>query len=84
MRTSAAQLRTSATHPFLRCVLTIVTAYLSPYKDDTPYYDKINMLGANYPPKPEEEGAQPKKRRRGPPSDGAVGESSPASWDGEE
>ena len=61
-----------------------ITAYLSPYKDDTPYYDKINMLGANYPPKPEEEGAQPKKRRRGPPSDGAVGESSPASWDGEE
>lgn len=61
-----------------------ITAYLSPYKDDTPYSDKINMLGANYPPKPEEEGAQPKKRRRGPPSDGAVGESSPASWDGEE
>ncbi len=30
-----------------------ITEYLTPYKDDTPYYSKINMMGKNYPPKPE-------------------------------
>ncbi len=29
-----------------------ISAYLTPYKDDTPYYSKINMFGANYPKKP--------------------------------
>ncbi len=29
-----------------------ITEYLTPYKDDPPYYSKINMMGANYPPKP--------------------------------
>ncbi len=29
-----------------------ITEYLTPYKDDVPYYSKINMKGANYPPKP--------------------------------
>lgn len=32
-----------------------ITEYLTPYKDEVPYYSKINILGANYPPKPEEE-----------------------------
>ncbi len=32
-----------------------ITAFIPAYKDDTPYYSKINMLGANYPPKPEEQ-----------------------------
>lgn len=32
-----------------------ITDYIAAYKDEIPYYSKINMLGANYPPKPEEE-----------------------------
>ena len=32
-----------------------ITEYIKAYKDDVPYYDKINMLGANYPPAPPEE-----------------------------
>ncbi len=32
-----------------------ITAYIPAAKDDKPYYSKINMLGANYPPMPEEE-----------------------------
>ncbi len=32
-----------------------ITAYLSPDKDEQPYFSKINILGANYPPKPEKE-----------------------------
>ena len=62
-----------------------ITKYLTPYKDDTPYFDKINMMGANYPPKPEKEQKEPKKPkkpRHDPPSDTSVGDSSPASWDG--
>lgn len=31
-----------------------ITDYLTPYKDDPPYYSKVNLLGANYPPKPVE------------------------------
>ena len=29
-----------------------ITSYMTPYKDDKPYYSKINMFGANYPPRP--------------------------------
>ena len=29
-----------------------ITSYLTPYKGDKPYYSKINMFGANYPPRP--------------------------------
>lgn len=29
-----------------------ITHYLTPYKDDIPYFSKINIFGANYPPKP--------------------------------
>lgn len=32
-----------------------ITEYLTPYKDDTPYFSKINLMGAKYPPKPEED-----------------------------
>lgn len=31
-----------------------IREYLTPYKDETPYYSKINLFGKNYPPKPEE------------------------------
>ena len=30
-----------------------ITEYMTPYKDDVPYYSKINLMGKNYPPKPE-------------------------------
>lgn len=30
-----------------------ITKYLTPNKDEEPYFSKINMLGKNYPPKPE-------------------------------
>ncbi len=30
-----------------------ITEYLTPYKDDVPYFSKINMFGKKYPPKPE-------------------------------
>ncbi len=32
-----------------------ITEFIPAYKDDVPYFSKINMLGANYPPMPEEE-----------------------------
>ena len=32
-----------------------ITNYLTPYKNDEPYCSKINMFGANYPPKPPKE-----------------------------
>ncbi len=32
-----------------------ITQYLTPYKNDPPYYSKINMFGAQYPPKPPKE-----------------------------
>ena len=51
-----------------------ITKYLTPYKDDTPYYSKINMLGANYPPKPEKEPKRPKEPRNDPPSDASAGD----------
>lgn len=38
-----------------------ISEYMTPYKDDVPYYSKINMFGAKYPPRPEQE----KKRENG-------------------
>ena len=32
-----------------------ITKFLSPDKNEKPYYSKINMLGSNYPPKPSKE-----------------------------
>ena len=32
-----------------------ITNYVTPYKNDEPYFSKINMFGANYPPKPPKE-----------------------------
>lgn len=32
-----------------------VTEFIPAYKDETPYFSKINMFGANYPPMPEEQ-----------------------------
>ena len=31
-----------------------ITEYMPAFKGDKPYYSKINMMGADYPPKPEE------------------------------
>lgn len=42
-----------------------ITQYLTPYKNDEPYFSKINMFGANYPPKPPKE-----KKKKGEPQDG--------------
>lgn len=42
-----------------------ITEYIKAYKDDVPYYDKINLLGANYPPAPPEE----KKGKRAEPAE---------------
>lgn len=33
-----------------------ITEFLSPDPDEKPYFSKINVLGANYPPKPLKEG----------------------------
>ena len=45
-----------------------ITHFLTPYKDNKPYYSKINMFGANYPPAPSKE----KKKKGGtPPAAGA-------------
>ena len=38
-----------------------LTQYLTPYKNDPPYFSRINMLGGNYPPRPPKEDR--KKRR---------------------
>lgn len=32
-----------------------ITEYMTPYKDDTPYFSKINMFGYKYPPAPPKE-----------------------------
>ncbi len=32
-----------------------ITAYIKAYKDDVPYFDKINIMGAAYPPAPPKE-----------------------------
>lgn len=45
-----------------------ITHYMTPYKDDKPYFSKINMFGKNYPPKPPKE--EKKKKGEGdPPAD---------------
>ena len=45
-----------------------ITHFLTPYKDNKPYYSKINMFGANYPPAPPKE---KKKKGGSPPAAGA-------------
>ena len=35
-----------------------ITDYIPAYKDETPYFSKINILGANYPPAPQKESKQ--------------------------
>lgn len=35
-----------------------ISTYLTPYKDDKPYYSKINMFGYLYPPKPAKKGKE--------------------------
>lgn len=30
-----------------------ITKYIAAYRDDTPYFSKINLMGKNYPPKPD-------------------------------
>lgn len=32
-----------------------ITQFQSPYKDEVPYFDKINLMGANYPERPPKE-----------------------------
>ena len=44
-----------------------ITNYLTPYKDDPPYYSKINMFGANYPPRPPKKKGKAKKGTEAPP-----------------
>lgn len=39
-----------------------LTKYLTPYKNDPPYFSKINMLGKDYPPRPPKEERKKKKR----------------------
>ena len=51
-----------------------ITEYIKAYKDDVPYYDKINMMGANYPPAPPEE----KKGKRAEPAEKQQDEEPPA------
>ncbi len=52
-----------------------ITAYMTPYKDDKPYYSKINMFGDKYPPKPSKEELKAERERekaqKKPPKDGA-------------
>ena len=43
-----------------------ITSYLKSSKNEVPYYSKINMFGANYPPRPPK-----KKKGEAPPSDDA-------------
>lgn len=39
-----------------------ITAYLTPYRDEIPYYSKVNLFGDRYPPKPLEETAAYKRK----------------------
>ena len=48
-----------------------ITKYLSYSKKAEPYYSKINMFGANYPPRPK----KPKKKKKGGMSEGEAQES---------
>lgn len=57
-----------------------LTNYMTPYKDDKPYYSKINMFGDKYPPKPvrEKKEKSPKEHKpKAPPSDHSAGEAGP-------
>ena len=53
-----------------------ICEYLTPYKDDPPYFSKINLYGAKYPPAPPK---QPKGKKKdggaedGPPAEGEDG-----------
>ena len=48
-----------------------ITEYMTPYKDDVPYFSKINMFGDKYPPAPPKD-RDKRKRKAGekPPEDG--------------
>ena len=52
--------------------------YLTPYKDDIPYYSTINMFGSEYPPAPEKQEKKKKKQNakteqdEEPPRDGGT------------
>lgn len=43
-----------------------ITNYLTPYKNDVPYFSKINMFGGNYPPRPPKEERKKKKKEKRP------------------
>lgn len=53
-----------------------ITKYLTPYKNDEPYFSKINMFGGNYPPRPPKEERKKKKKEERPeePSDNDNGD----------
>ena len=59
-----------------------ITKFLSPYKDDTPYFSKINILGANYPPKPVEK--DKKKKTFAERWEGFIGKFRKSSEDGQD
>ena len=42
-----------------------ISEYCTPYKNDVPYYSKINMFGAKYPPKPPKEEQKKKNSSKG-------------------
>ena len=44
-----------------------ITNYLTPYKNDEPYFSKINMFGSQYPPRPPK--GERKKKKTDTPSD---------------
>lgn len=43
-----------------------ITDYMTPYKDDVPYFSKINMFGSNYPPRPPKGERKKKKSEEKP------------------
>lgn len=43
-----------------------ITNYLTPYKNDVPYFSKINMFGGKYPPRPPKEERKKKKKEKRP------------------
>lgn len=55
-----------------------ITEYLTPNKDEAPYFSKINVLGANYPPKPpKEERGEKTSDAEEKPADGNAEDSAP-------
>ena len=52
-----------------------LTDYMTPYKNDTPYFSKVNMFGDKYPPRPVEEKKKKNKKQDAPPEDKADGTS---------